>query len=139
MTITNGTCPSTAPSGTIAPVKTSAIASVTPTSITLDANSVSSMLEVRAAIDALDVQIVTLLGTRLRFIEAASRIKPVKEAVRDEPRKRDVLDKAMATAEKVNFPPKLMEDIYEVLVEGCINYEGVKFDERTAKKAAGDQ
>ncbi|RPA77096.1 putative chorismate mutase, partial [Ascobolus immersus RN42] len=105
----------------------------------LDANTVSSMLEVRAAIDALDVQIVTLLGTRLRFIEAASRIKPVKEAVRDEPRKRDVLDKAMATAEKVNFPPKLMEDIYEVLVEGCINYEGVKFDEREAAKENGEQ
>lgn len=53
------------PDSTIVPTAPSPNPSVTPTSITLDANTVTSMLEVRAAIDALDVQIVTLLGTRM--------------------------------------------------------------------------
>lgn len=63
-----------------------------------------------------------------RFIEAASRIKPTKDAVRDEWRIQDVYTKAKATAKKVNFPEKLCGEVYEALVEGCIAREEVLFD-----------
>src|SRR5690606_23245188 len=99
-------------------------------SITLDANQVQTMTEVRAAIDALDVQIVTLLGTRMRFIEAAARIKQTRESVRDEARKADVINKAVETAKRVEFPINICKDVYEALVEGCIAREGVVWDER---------
>ncbi|KAL0638310.1 hypothetical protein Q9L58_002612 [Maublancomyces gigas] len=97
---------------------------------TLDPATVTTMVEVRVGIDDLDRRIVTLLGDRMRYIEAAARIKPSRKTVRDEWRKQDVITKAAATAEKVNFPPQLARDIYEVLVEGSIAHEFVKFDAR---------
>ncbi|TGZ77739.1 chorismate mutase [Ascodesmis nigricans] len=88
------------------------------------------MAEVRAEIDRLDREIVALLGQRMRYIEAAARIKPTRCAVRDEWRKNDVIDKAAAKAREVNFPERLVRDVYEVLVEGSIAHEFVKWDRR---------
>ncbi|KAL7274484.1 hypothetical protein RUND412_002611 [Rhizina undulata] len=96
----------------------------------LDASTVTTMTEVRIAIDDLDRRIVTLLGERMRFIEAAARIKPSRDKVRDEWRKRDVINKAMVQAEEVNFSPSIVERIYEILVEGSIAHEFEKFDIR---------
>lgn len=87
------------------------------------------MPQVREAIDRLDREIVTLLGTRLRFIEAAARIKSDRGTVRDEWRKRDVIEKASRKAEEVGFDRGIVESVYEALVEGCIAYEGTKWDE----------
>ena len=42
------------------------------------------MAEVRAGIDALDLEIVDLLAVRFRFMTAAARIKADRDAVRDE-------------------------------------------------------
>lgn len=85
----------------------------------------------------------------MRYIEAAARIKPSRNTVRDEWRKQDVITKVANTAMKVhllslfrtcrsltngllqvNFPPQLARNIYEVLVEGSIAHEFVKFDAR---------
>lgn len=90
---------------------------------------VTTMPEVRVAIDRLDQEIVTLLGTRLRFIEAAARIKTDRGTVRDEWRKRDVIEKAKRKATDVGFDKGILESVYEALVEGCIEYEGVKWEE----------
>ena len=87
------------------------------------------MREVRIGIDRLDQEIVTLLGTRLRYIEAAARIKNDRGVVRDEWRKRDVINKAVGRAREVGFDEGIAERVYEALVEGCIAYEGVKWDE----------
>ena len=90
----------------------------------------TTMQEVRAGVDALDARIVTLLGERMRYMEAAARIKPTRDAVRDEPRKAAVIDHAAAVAAGVDFPEALVREIYEVLVEGSIAYELGKFDAR---------
>ena len=87
------------------------------------------MPEVRKAIDTLDREIVMLLGTRLRFIEAAARIKEDRGKVRDEWRKKDVIDKAVVRAGEVGMDEKILRDVYEALVEGCIEYEGARWDE----------
>ena len=42
-----------------------------------------TMADVRAGVDALDRQIVTLIGERFRFMDAAARIKPERTDVRD--------------------------------------------------------
>ncbi|KAH0605328.1 uncharacterized protein H6S33_004550 [Morchella sextelata] len=102
---------------------------------TLNAATVTTMAEVRIGIDDLDRRIVTLLGDRMRYIEAAARIKPSRKAVRDEWRKQDVITKAAVQAEKVNFPPELVRNIYEVLVEGSIAHEFTKFDARVGEKS----
>ena len=89
-----------------------------------------TMAEVRAAIDAIDRDIVALLGQRMRWIEAAGRIKPERGAVRDQWRKDDVHAKVKAEAEKHDFPPALLRELYEVLMEGSIAHEFETFDKR---------
>jgi len=95
------------------------------------------MPEVREAIDKLDEEIVTLLGTRLRYIEAAARIKEDKGAVRDEWRKRDVIQKALKRAQDVGFDRDICERVFDCLVEGCIKYEGLKWEEFRRSPVAG--
>jgi isochorismate pyruvate lyase len=88
------------------------------------------MAEVRAGVDALDEQIVRLLGRRMRYMDAAARIKQHKHEVRDELRKAEVLANAARTAGQVAFPPDLARHIYDILVEGSIAYEHEQFDRR---------
>jgi len=88
------------------------------------------MIEVRAGVDALDKQIVTLLGERFRFMEAAARIKPSRGAVRDESRKSQVIANVRRTAAGCGVPDALIGRLYDMLIEGSIAYEFDKFDSR---------
>jgi isochorismate pyruvate lyase len=90
--------------------------------------SCQTMAEVRAGVDALDEQIVTLLGTRMRFMDAAARIKPERRQVRDEVRKAAVIDHARQVAARVGFPPEVIATLYDQLVEASIAYELDRFD-----------
>ena len=88
------------------------------------------MTEVRAGVDALDKQIVTLLGERFRFMEAAARIKPSRGEVRDEARKSQVIANVRRTAADCGVPDALIGHLYDMLIEGSIAYEFDKFDSR---------
>jgi isochorismate pyruvate lyase len=96
----------------------------------LPAESCASMADVRAAIDHVDTKIVTLLAERMRYIEAAARIKQDRDAVRDEARKAEVIAHACRVARGNGFPELLARQIYETLVEGSIRYELERFDKR---------
>ena len=96
----------------------------------IEPDSCTTMVEVRAGVDALDEQIVTLLARRLRFMDAAARIKPHREQVRDEPRKAAVIAHARAVAERAGFLPDVAAALYEQLVEASIAYELERFDRR---------
>lgn len=87
-----------------------------------------TMAEVRSGIDALDDEIVKLLVTRFRFIDAAARIKPRREDVRDETRKAEVVERARVAATKAGIPDGLIAQLYEMLVEGSISHEFARFD-----------
>jgi isochorismate pyruvate lyase len=89
-----------------------------------------TMAQVREGVDALDAQIVALIGERFRYMDAAARIKPVREAVRDEARKAEVLVNVAAHAEREGVPAEVAADLYERLIEASIAYEFVSFDER---------
>jgi isochorismate pyruvate lyase len=86
------------------------------------------MIEVRAGVDALDRELVALLATRFGYMRAAARIKPSRDAVRDEARKASVIAAAAAAAEALGVPPGVVEDIWERLVEGSIAYEFTEWD-----------
>ena len=88
----------------------------------------TNMAEVRAGVDALDEDLVALLGKRMRFMDAAARIKPRREDVRDEERKAAVIAHAKAVAARVGFPPEVVAQLYETLVEASIAYELERFD-----------
>ena len=85
-----------------------------------------TMIDVRAGVDATDRELVALLERRFGYMRAAARIKPTREAVRDEERKASVIAAAVAEAEVRNIPGEVIGDIWERLVEGSIAYE---FDE----------
>lgn len=98
-------------------------------SATVDPEDCTTMEEVRAGVDAVDRAVVALLKTRFGYMEAAARIKPGREAVRDEWRKADVLKKVRVTAERLELPrPELAEHLYEQLIEASIAYEFEVFD-----------
>ena len=87
-----------------------------------------TMPELRAGIDELDRRIVALLAERMRYIEAAARVKETRGTVRDEWRKADVIEKAQATARSEKLDDGLVADLYELLVERSIAHEFVVFD-----------
>jgi isochorismate pyruvate lyase len=66
------------------------------------------MAEVRAGVDALDAELLALLATRFGYMRAAARIKPSRDAVRDEARKASVIAAAVAEASCLGFPTALM-------------------------------
>jgi len=87
-----------------------------------------TMAEVRAGVDALDAEIVTLLGERFRYMDAAAGIKPDRAAVRDERRKADVLAKVAGHAEAAGVPAAVAAALYERLIEASIAYELERYD-----------
>lgn len=88
----------------------------------------SSMAEVRAGVDAIDRDLVALLAQRFAHMRAAARIKPDRGAVRDEARKRQVIDQACAQAAQLGVPVAIVADLWEQLVEASIAYEMAEFD-----------
>lgn len=88
----------------------------------------TTMLDVRAGVDALDQELVALLARRFGYMRAAARIKPSRDAVRDEERKARVIAAAVAAAEARGIPTEVVGDIWERLVEGSIAYEFAEWD-----------
>ena len=87
-----------------------------------------TMIEVRHGVDRLDEAIVALIGERFRYMDAAARIKPVREAVRDEGRKAQVLANVERLAREHGVPEAAAGELYERLVEASIAYELGRFD-----------
>lgn len=86
------------------------------------------MADVRAGVDALDDALVTLLARRFRYMDVAARIKPTRDAVRDETRKAEVVAHARAVAAREGAPEAPIADFYERLVEASIAYELEQWD-----------
>jgi isochorismate pyruvate lyase len=82
-----------------------------------------SMAEVREGVDAVDRALVALLRQRFDYMDAAARIKPSRDAVRDEARKAQVIANAESSALSAGLPAALASEIWEILVEASIAYE----------------
>jgi isochorismate pyruvate lyase len=86
------------------------------------------MAEVRAAIDELDRQVIALFARRFGYMDAAARIKPDLASVRDEARKAEVLENVKAEARAYGLDDRLIEHLYDQLVEASIGYETEAFE-----------
>ena len=82
-----------------------------------------TMAEVREGVDALDRELVALLTRRFAYMDAAARIKPNRDAVRDEWRKAQVIANAADASSASGLPDGLAADLWETLVEASIAYE----------------
>jgi isochorismate pyruvate lyase len=94
----------------------------------IDPADCTTMTEVRAGVDDVDRQVVALIKRRFGFMDAAARIKPTREAVRDEWRKADVKAKVDAAAMAAGVDRELMARLYEDLIETSIAHELGRWD-----------
>jgi isochorismate pyruvate lyase len=93
------------------------------------------MTEVREGVDALDRELVRLLVTRQGYMKAAARIKPNRDAVRDEPRIEEVVTNVLAEAKKLGLSPEIAEPVWRELIERCIAHELDVWDATRERKA----
>lgn len=88
----------------------------------------ATMLDVRQGVDALDRALVTLLAERQRYMDAAARIKPDRDAVFDQARIDDVVAKVLVSAEAHNLSPDIAEPVWRLLIDRCIAHEFATYD-----------
>ncbi len=88
-----------------------------------------AMAEVRYEIDRLDRLLVKLIKERQDYMDAAARIKPTRNVVRDEVRIEDVVQKVLASAQSEGLSAKIAEPVWRTMIEQCIAYELSRFDE----------
>ncbi|WP_255454911.1 chorismate mutase [Parasphingopyxis sp. CP4] len=96
---------------------------------TVDPADTSTMAEVREGVDAIDRALVTLMARRFGYMDAAARIKPTRDTVRDEERKADVIANVKAYAAELGVPVPLAAALWELLVENSIAYEFIRYDD----------
>jgi isochorismate pyruvate lyase len=83
----------------------------------------ASIENVREGIDALDRQIVALIGERSRYVSAAARFKTSASSVRATERQKAMIEKRRIWAEEEGLTPEVIEDIYKTLISYFVNRE----------------
>ena len=86
------------------------------------------MAEVRAGVDALDRELIALLSIRQRYMDAAARIKPDRDAVYDAARIEDVVAKVKAAATQTGLSHAIAEPVWRLMIDRCIAHELAAFD-----------
>jgi isochorismate pyruvate lyase len=86
------------------------------------------MAEVRAGVDAIDSELMSLLAHRFAYMDAAARIKDDRGAVRDDARKAEVIANVRRMALDMRVPQDLVADLWDRLVEASIAYELDRWD-----------
>ena len=88
-----------------------------------------TMLDVRKGVDALDRALVLMLAERQRYMDAAARIKPNRDAVFDQARIDDVVAKVLKAAEPAGLSPDIAEPVWRTLIDRCIAHEFTIWDQ----------
>lgn len=83
----------------------------------------SSIEDVRRGIDALDREMVALIGRRSRYVRAAARFKKDEAAVRAPERQRTMLEERRRWAQEEGLSPDVIEDLFRRLVTYFVNRE----------------
>lgn len=86
------------------------------------------MVEVRQGVDALDRALVALLAERQRYMDAAARIKPNRDAVHDSDRIEDVVSKVLVAADQHGLSPAIAEPVWRTLIDRSIAHEFATWD-----------
>lgn len=89
----------------------------------------ASIEEVRQGIDALDHEIITLIGRRAHYVEAAARFKTSESSVRAPERQKSMLDVRRRWAEEGGLSPDVIEKVYRILVDYFIQREMERWHE----------
>jgi len=93
----------------------------------------TNMTELRKGVDALDRILVRLIAERQRYMDAAARIKPHRELIRDEARIEAVLKNVAAACGEFGLSELIALPVWRTLIESCIAHEARVFDEQRRK------
>ncbi len=88
-----------------------------------DPAACETMKDVRAGVDEIDRMLVALITRRQGYMDAAARIKPNRNVVRDEARIQQVLDNVKAEADRHGLSWSIAEPVWREMMERCIAYE----------------
>ncbi|MFN2272881.1 MAG: isochorismate lyase [Anaerolineae bacterium] len=83
----------------------------------------SSIDDIRAEIDRIDQQIVTLIGERAGYVQAAAKFKTSAADVRAAERLEAMLRQRRAWAEEQGLDPDMIEKLYRDMVNHFIRQE----------------
>jgi len=83
----------------------------------------ATMEDVRAGVDAIDVELVRLITTRQGYMGAAARIKGHRDDVRVPWRIEQVVENVLAVAKAEGLSPSIAEPVWRELIERSIAYE----------------
>ena len=87
--------------------------------------------EARVEIDAVDREIVELIGKRNEYIRQIAHFKTSVEEVKAEDRIADVISNVRAQAISIDLSPNLINDLYIRMIDGMVESEISEF--RNAK------
>lgn len=82
-----------------------------------------SIEEIRGEIDAIDRQIIALLGQRFAYVKAASQYKTSESSVKAPDRLQSMLEQRRIWAEAAGLEPEAIEKLYRDLVNYFIAEE----------------
>jgi isochorismate pyruvate lyase len=83
----------------------------------------ASIEDVRLGIDALDREVIALIGRRASYVEAAARFKTGESSVRAPERRKAMLGARRRWAEEEGLSPKVIEAVYDTLVTYFVDRE----------------
>lgn len=81
------------------------------------------MIDIRAAIDQIDKEIVEKIALRSKYVSAAAKYKKNENEVRDSGRVEKVIESKKALAKEFGISPELISGIYEMMINFFINEE----------------
>ena len=79
--------------------------------------------DVRQAIDALDQEIIGLIGRRAGYVARAAHFKTDEQSVRAPERQRAMFEARRRWAEENGLDPDMIEDLYHALVSYFVDRE----------------
>jgi isochorismate pyruvate lyase len=83
----------------------------------------ASLEDVRRGIDALDLDIIRLIGERSQYVKAAAKFKTSEAGVRAPERRQAMLEERRQWAEQEGLNPDTIEKLYEDLIDYFIGRE----------------
>jgi tRNA-Thr(GGU) m(6)t(6)A37 methyltransferase TsaA len=89
----------------------------------LEVREVQSLADARAAIDAIDTEVIRLLGNRAGYVRQVVNFKQTAEDVRAPTRYAEVMRRRREMAQAAGLNPDVVEGMYKLLVDSFIQEE----------------
>lgn len=86
-----------------------------------------SLGEIRKNIDSIDMEIVSLLVRRGKYVQQAAKFKSNYSKIEDKKRIDEIIDKVTRYSIDMDFDSTVIEKIYSFMIEVYIQFEKKKF------------